>query len=268
MNPQLQTLLVSNHCNEGQGFADNYNPSYQVGGLLGHTGIDVDCGYGSPIEALCDGLVYSTYPISNPAADGYTAVFTLVKTPLEIFEFSYGHVSEIDCTIGQRVNAGDIIAKEGNHGIVYAGNVLITLPMQAAGDHRGNHRHYQKRPVIKTPRLTGVGLQTAQGQYRDQVGNYYQVYAYNNGFNGCVDWTKPLFDRNLSIGLSGYDVLLFQRALVLEGFATFEPTGNFGPLTLAAARRYQLAHGIAPTLGYIGPVSRAILNNTYHQLSA
>jgi hypothetical protein len=181
---------------------------------------------------------------------GYTHLNARYRPrPLEV---TYGHVSEIDCTIGQQVSAGDIIAKEGNHGVVYAGNVLITLAMQAAGDRRGNHRHYQKRPVIKTSQLRGVGLQTAQGMYRDAVGNYYQVYDYSNGFNGCVDWTKALFNRDLYFGNAGYDVLLFQRALVLEGYATFQPTGYFGALTLIAARQYQLAHGIKPTFGYVG----------------
>src|SRR4051812_39560740 len=90
---------VPNGCNEGQGFSQNFNPSYSAGGLIGHTGIDVACGYGSPIAALVAGEVYSTYPIDHPASDGYTAVFTICHTPLEDFEFSYGHVSEIDCQI-------------------------------------------------------------------------------------------------------------------------------------------------------------------------
>jgi hypothetical protein len=90
------------------------------------------------------------------------------------------------------VKAGDVIAKEGNHGTVYSGNILITPAMQAAGDHRGSHRHYQKRPVIRTLTPKGQMLATANGPYRDEVGFYYQVYDYDNGFNGCLDWSKPL----------------------------------------------------------------------------
>ncbi len=139
------------------------------------------------------------------------------------------------------MKAGDVIAKEGNHGVVYVGNRLITLAQQKAGDHEGSHRHYQKRPVFKTQKMSGHVLQTAQGIYRDAQGNYYQVYDYSNGFNGCVDWTLPLFSRNLMIGMSGYDVYLFQKALVRQGFATFQATGFFGALTMAAAIRYQRA---------------------------
>jgi murein DD-endopeptidase MepM/ murein hydrolase activator NlpD len=184
---------------------------------------------------------------------------------------SYGHVSEIDCSIGQIVNVGDIIAKEGNHGTVYVGNTLITLAMQAAGHHDGHHRHYQKRPVIKTKNLSDLlskmGLSNSKGWYQDAEGNYYQVYDYFNGFNGCVDWTLPLFNRNLGIFSTGYDVYLLQKALVREGFASFTPTGYFGPLTYLAVKRYQVAHGL-DQVGNVGPLTRGSLNTTYHQLSA
>jgi len=270
MNPQLSRLLTDERCYEGQGFGANYNPSYHDGGLLGHTGIDINCGYGTPIHALADGFVYSTYPIEHPASDGYTAVFTLVKTPLEVFEFSYGHVSEIDVQIGAHLNAGEVIAKEGNHGVVYSGNTLITLAMQANGDQRGSHRHYQKRPVIKVRTATSGKqyLSNAQGIYRDEQGYYYEIYDYKNGFNGCVDWTQPLFTRDLFFGRSGYDVYLLQKAIVLEGCGEFEPTGYFGALTLAGAIALQKKHGISPTLGYVGTLTRNYLNTTYNQLSA
>lgn len=252
-------------CVEGQGFGQNFNPSYHLGGLIGHTGIDVNCGWASPIAALCSGIVYSTYPVEHPASDGYTAVFTLVETPLETFEFSYGHVSEIDCTIGQQVKVGDVIAKEGNHGTVYSGNTLITLAMQAAGDHDGHHRHYQKRPVFKTKNPgTNQVLTTANGAYYND--GFYQVYDYQNGFNGCVNWDAPLFNRSLGLFNTGYDVFLLQRALVLEGYATFDPTGYFGPLTRSAVQRYQKAKGLEQ-VGSVGPLTRQALNATYSQLS-
>lgn len=257
--------LIPETCQLGQPFGVNFNPSYHAGGLLGHTGRDYNCGYGSPIASLCNGLVYSTYPIEKPANDGYTAVFTLVETPLETFEFSYGHVSEIDCTIGQQVKVGDIIAKEGNHGTVYVGNTLITLAQEQAGDHDGHHRHYQKRPVIKSKTLNGHGLQTADGMFM-QDGYYYQVYDYENGFNGCVDWSQPLFNRNLSLGSNGYDVYLLQKALIREGYATFNSTGFYGLLTRAAVQRYQKAKGF-DQVGSVGPLTRQALNQTYAQLS-
>lgn len=265
MNPQLQALQ-DNGCYEAQGFGGNANPTYSGIGLLGHPGIDEHCGYGTPIKALASGKVFSLYPVDHPASDGYTAIMTLCSTPLEDFEFLYGHVSEIDVQIGDVVNAGDVIGKEGNHGPIYSGNRLITLAEQAAGNHEGSHRHYQKRPVLKTRKLNGVALNNGQGVNPDAYGFYYQVYAPNNGYAGCVDWTVPLFNRNLFVGASGYDVFLLQRALVLEGYATFTPTGNFGPMTLAAVISYQKANNL-PATGYCGLLTRARLNWRYSQLS-
>jgi hypothetical protein len=189
---------------------------------------------------------------------------------LETFEFSYGHVPEIDCQIGHHVKAGDVIAKEGNHGTVYSGNVQITLAMQAAGNHDGHHRHYQKRPVIKTKNLQDtldhMGLSNSQGWYQDSEGFYYQVYDYDNGFNGCVDWTLPLFNRDLQQGMKGYDVCLLQKALVLEvGFDPRFCIGIFGPKTFDGVKGLQAKHGI-DQVGRCGPATRGYLNSVYKQL--
>jgi hypothetical protein len=144
---------------------------------------------------------------------------------------------------------------------VYDGNTPITLDMQKAGDRRGAHRHYQKRPVLKVPNTSGGTYLNAYGFYRDPTGNYYQVYMPNNGENGCVDWYAPLFPRSLVIGSAGYDVYLLQKALIKEGFATFAPTGTFGPLTFAAVMKYQSHYGMTP-VGSVGPLTRAQLNKT------
>jgi hypothetical protein len=69
-----------------------------------------------------------------------------------------------------------------NHGVVYDKGVLITLAIQSAGDHRGSHRHYQKRPVVKTAQLDSRQVLATQfGPYRDPEGFYYRVYDYDNG---------------------------------------------------------------------------------------
>ena len=70
---------------------------------------------------------------------------------------------------------------------------------------------------------------------------YYQVAE--NGFNGCTDWSY-----------------LLQRALVLEGCGSFSPTGNFGPLTLAAVIKYQIKHGITPNAGYCESTAGRLTN--------
>lgn len=252
-------------CVIGQPFGQNANPLYKSGGLYGHPAQDENCGYGSNIFSFVEGDMYSAYFPSKPASDGYTAVYLLCRTPLETFEFATGHVSEILIKIGDHVKRGDLIAREGNKGQVYSGGVHITLAMQAAGDKRGSHRHYQKRPVIAIKGGMGTFLQTATGTYRDADGNYYKHALPSNGYAGCVDWTKPLFEKDLSYGQESYDVLLLQRALVLEGYGSFTPIGRFGPATLDALKKYQKAHDLDP-VGRCGPKTRATLNAKYHQL--
>lgn len=250
-------------CEIGQMFGGHANPLYPPSG---HPGIDENCGYGSPIASLVEGDVYSMFTPQHPASDGYTAVYTLCKTQLETFEFTVGHVSQILVQIGDHVKKGDIIAKEGNKGQVYSGGLHITLAMQAAGDRRGSHRHLQKRPVVRKKFAHSPFLQTANGPYFDGEGYYYEIPMYHNGFNGCVDWTAPLFNTDLRIGQENYYVLLLQRALVLEGHVSFEPNGIFGPKTFSGVSAFQKAHNL-PTTGLCGPMTRTKLNEKYKQLS-
>lgn len=265
MDPLKPTATTT--CSIAQPFGANADPFYAQGGLKGHPGWDIHCGYGSLIVAPFDMYVYSVIGTGSPllGPEGYTQVGGIVETPLETFEWIIGHC---DPTIQPGpVKKGDQLATEANHGPVYDGNTQITLAMQQAGDRRGAHRHYQKRPVIKVPNTSSKGTYlNAYGFYKDADGNYYEVYAPNNGYQGCVDWNLPLFNRNLYLGTSGYDVYLLQKALALEGCATFAPTGFFGAMTLAAVIRYQTKHGLNPNVGFCGPLTRAQLNATYTPL--
>ena len=259
-------LCPAGICNVAQKFGDNATALYHTDGLIGHPGWDIHCGYGSPIEAPFDMTIYSVIGTDSEliGAEGYTQVGAIVETPLETFEWIIGHCDPT-CKMGP-VTKGTVIATEANHGPVYDGQTQITLAMQKAGDRRGAHRHYQKRPVLKVSKTAGGTYLNAYGFYKDPAGNYYQIYAPSNGFNGCTDWMAPLFNRDLFIGRSGYDVYLLQKALVLEGFATFTPTGNFGPLTIAALSKYQSHYKLTPTAGYCGPKTRAVLNAAYKPL--
>ncbi len=174
-------------CTLGQAFGGNSNPIYSASGLRGHTGFDEACGYGTEIRSYVDARVYELFNIGNPANDGYTAILSIVETPLEVFEWIVGHVSRIDANIGDSIVKGQVIGAEGNHGPVYNGGVPITLAMQAAGDRRGSHRHMQKRPLNKV-RMTVAGKQylrtRASATYRDENGFYYEIALPGNGYAG------------------------------------------------------------------------------------
>lgn len=251
-----------NTCFQGQGFGLNYNPFYKASGLKGHTGIDVTCGFGTPIYAPFDGYVYKVFTKERPASDGYTAVFMIVDDGIESFEWTVGHCSPI-VQAGESVRKGDLIGREANHGMVYAGNQQITVAMQAAGDQRGNHRHYQKRPVKKTmPMIQSREYLTALGgqPYRNQVGYYYEVFAPRNGYNGAVNPLAPVLQRDLWYGTQGYDVYVLQRFLKKQRLFTADATGYFGPATAGAIIAFQHLHNIKPRLGYCGAQTRSFIN--------
>jgi peptidoglycan hydrolase-like protein with peptidoglycan-binding domain len=73
--------------------------------------------------------------------------------------------------------------------------------------------------------------------------------------------------RDIEQGSSGEDVRTLQKMLNANGYQVAASgsgsAGNetifFGPATKAAVIRYQIARGIAPALGYVGPITRASL---------
>lgn len=65
---------------------------------------------------------------------------------------------------------------------------------------------------------------------------------------------------DFGIGTENTDVTNLQTILIAKGYLSINaPTGYFGPLTQAAVREYQAAHGISAT-GFVGPLTRAQLN--------
>lgn len=71
-----------------------------------------------------------------------------------------------------------------------------------------------------------------------------------------------MFNNNLRQGMRGADVSALQAVLVSEGHLMVSPTGYFGSLTLKAVKAYQLAKGISPVSGFVGPLTRGVLNSS------
>lgn len=72
------------------------------------------------------------------------------------------------------------------------------------------------------------------------------------------------FVSNLTIGSRGTEVVALQTFLENRGFLVMPAgvaKGYFGALTRSALAKYQAANGIAPAVGYFGPITRAHVNN-------
>jgi peptidoglycan hydrolase-like protein with peptidoglycan-binding domain len=78
-----------------------------------------------------------------------------------------------------------------------------------------------------------------------------------------------VFGRDLEVGMTGDDVRELQRLLNALGFviaqqgpgSAGQETDLFGGLTREALIRFQQSHGIAPAVGYFGPLTREKINS-------
>lgn len=86
-----------------------------------HEGIDMAGSYGSPIYATADGVV------THAGWEGAYGKLVKIKHPFGI-ETRYGHMSDINVEVGQRVSRGDKIGDMGS-----------------TGRSTGNHLHYEIR---------------------------------------------------------------------------------------------------------------------------
>lgn len=69
------------------------------------------------------------------------------------------------------------------------------------------------------------------------------------------------FNRSLTIGSYGLDVLNLQSLLEKFGFGDFIPTGYFGKKTQEAVIKFQAINQISPSYGFFGEKTRAYLNS-------
>ncbi len=72
---------------------------------------------------------------------------------------------------------------------------------------------------------------------------------------------------NLRLGMKNdSQVRIMQNIFITHGYLTgTTATGNFGPMTFTAVKRYQLENNINPT-GFVGPITRASLNTLYSSM--
>lgn len=182
-------------CKETQGYFGNITSVYSKQGLRSHSGIDIQCGYGTDIECPVNGFVYKVLNDKRPANDGsgFWAVFIITEYKGQLREVCVGHCSEIMVTEGQYVSKGQIIAKEGNRGTVFYNGQQITLAMQKAGNKLGTHRHWQSREIKATSNFKASKVYlTLDGVYKDDKGQRYEVPNYYNGHNGLLPDIKDI----------------------------------------------------------------------------
>lgn len=214
--------------------------------MIGHNGIDIVRAYGTPILCVETGKVVEVK--SDPA--GYGEHIRILSTDNE---WVYGHLSQINVALGQIMASGDVIGLMGNTGFVVSGST----PYWKYNPYAGTHLHLGRRPCH--PFVQGTDT---QWDLSYPTGDKAILTSdYNNGYFGSTDPLPEFpalpfsFTKNLYFGLlNDQDVKVLQLRLGVSPV-----TGNFGPKTFSAVTSFQNANNLPPT-GFVGPLTRAVLN--------
>lgn len=95
------------------------------GASTGHSGIDIGVPIGTPVKSIADGTVVA----ANGGMRGYgKGVFIdhgIINGKHVVSE--YGHLSEFEVKVGDKVTKGQVIAKSGNTGISTGPHLHLTI---------------------------------------------------------------------------------------------------------------------------------------------
>lgn len=213
----------------------------------GHNGQDLAAYHGKPIYAAHDGIAYweqdgsagcgvvvcseESYDFNGILAKAKT-IYWHMADPIKEPKFR----SPIYGNVPVRVKRGDLLG--------YADNTGVST---------GDHLHW------------GFKL----GRPNEPDAQFINLEP-DNGYTGASD-PAPYCDGtyavdaitfrvNLSLGDFNPDVTKLQKFLIAQNLLTTGIFGFFGPKTKQAVIQFQAQNGIAAT-GYVGPITRALLNN-------
>lgn len=131
----------------------------------GHNGIDMVAPWGTPILSVDDGEVVEV----KESPQGYGKHVRILCKENDIYaEWTYGHLSRIDVTLGQVVKAGEQIGLMGNTGFVVSG----ATPYWKYNPYAGTHLHLGKR-LFKPWDGTGTyNLSYNSGKFKGTILGY------------------------------------------------------------------------------------------------
>lgn len=243
---------------------DLYTQSF--GYLSAHSGLDITTFHGDNVCAAHDGVV--TFAGGNRTDIGGLTV-KLSSMPLDFQATADGritsfyiHLDTMRVTEGQQVTKGTVLGTEGNSGFVISGST----------------KYWGNAPA-------GIGTHLHFGIHEEKANTVNGAVSWNDRYlNAMQNTTDPLplllhlpyeplhykwsFNKDLSSGMNGTDVIALQTALQYLGFFNSQSiTGFYGAVTEKAVQAFQLSKGIvvggtpsATGFGRCGPKTRAILN--------
>ncbi|MDE2071637.1 MAG: DUF5011 domain-containing protein [Patescibacteria group bacterium] len=251
------------HDNIDADFAASCTPATRSLFALGSTTVNCTAqdaaGNSATSTSFVVGVVDTTGPVITLNGSASTTV-------------SFGSTfSDPGATATDAVDGAVSVSTSGSVDTGTAGDYILTYSAQ---DSRGN-----ASSTIRTVTVQARVVQSGGGGGGGPIGNTGIVLSIIPTLPGSTGGTpapaptpQPTvgqvlgaagyhFTRYLTMGSRGQDVTELQKILIADGYLKIKaPTGYYGVLTAAAVRLYQKAHGIIPTTGTVGTLTRAALN--------
>lgn len=147
------------------------------GGEIGghsHAGVDLFCGYFSPVYSPYSGKV-----LYRDDETGAVALLIGTSTPSL---FLIGHMATTAVAVGSEVRVGDFLGREGFRGEVYYHGRREDSPL-------ASHRHYGIYPLVEDTDIRSgeFYIYIHETWYRNEKGNYLRIQEPNNGHAGACD---------------------------------------------------------------------------------
>ena len=95
------------------------------GASSGHSGIDIGVPVGTPVKSIADGTIVAANGGMRGYGNGVFVNHGIINGKHVVSE--YGHLSEFYVKVGDKVNAGQVIAKSGNTGISTGPHLHLTI---------------------------------------------------------------------------------------------------------------------------------------------
>lgn len=185
-----------------------------------------------------------------------TATTTIAAAPTKS-GYTFLHWNTVADDSGTAYAPADSYTMPASDVTLYA--IWEAVPVQAQStQHRSSGGSVQSQVA----NLTAMGNTAAADELKAQ---WPQLFTGTVSSSTTPTANASLSVRDLELGMTGNDVLALQKLLNASGFALAlsgvgsvgNETSYFGALTKSALAKYQAAHGIAPSVGYFGPVTRA-----------
>jgi peptidoglycan hydrolase-like protein with peptidoglycan-binding domain len=224
-----------------------------------------------------DSVALSRFLVTNFRATFLNALAANISLPMSIIEaLASLPASAAPTGAGGALPPGDLDIGSSGAAVVALQTYLIQAASGVAGARLAGAGATGSFGIITKAALVeyqvSVGISPASGYYGPVTRAF--IAAHPLGAPGASGTPSPVasgnsvnLSRDLFEGMSGDDVRALQQTLNANGYMVAS-TGNgssgnetiyFGPATKAAVIRFQIARGISPSVGYVGPITRAVL---------